>query len=164
MTEIPENEQRSLVIVSIVRALDVWGGEIIEAFLLQRKMNLGYALPPITLRYTMNRWNPDGFTALCPEVEFIIDHDHLVGFELTFRGNWESNGRETPLFTFDNGQPMPLKPGNTWVQVVPLEYMLDIDGIAQSIDGIAASEQNETPTKEAPEEPTPTLTPIGSRP
>ena len=37
------------------------------------------------------------------------------------RGNWQTNGKETPSFTFNDGQPMPLKPGNTWVQVVPLE-------------------------------------------
>jgi hypothetical protein len=47
-------------------------------------------------------------------------------------GNWETDGTNTPLFVFDNGEQMPLKPGNTWVQVVPLEYNIDIDGQSYS--------------------------------
>jgi hypothetical protein len=43
-------------------------------------------------------------------------------------GNWESDGKNTPQFIFDTGNLMPLKPGNTWVQVVPLEFEIDIDG------------------------------------
>jgi hypothetical protein len=47
-------------------------------------------------------------------------------------GNWETDGKETPNFIFDNGQPMPLKPGNVWIQIVPLEYSIDIDGASYS--------------------------------
>jgi len=47
-------------------------------------------------------------------------------------GNWEAGGNETPRFIFNNGEPMPLKPGNTWVEVVPLEYTIDIDGASYS--------------------------------
>ncbi len=84
------------------------------------------------------------------------------------RGNWETNGNETPLFTFDNGQPMPLKPGNTWVQVLPLEYAVEIDGASYGLADAPASTKSEA-TTEAEEEkptvaPTPTLTPIGARP
>lgn len=81
------------------------------------------------------------------------------------KGNWESNGRETPLFTFADGQPIPLKPGNTWVQVVPLDYQLEIDGVAQGLDNQSGSPTSTEAVTENPiAAPTPTLTPIGARP
>ncbi len=70
------------------------------------------------------------------------------------KGNWETNGQETPLFTFDNGQPMPLKPGNSWVEVVPLDYEI-------TVDGKTAGLQN-TPNTPTPNN-IPTTTPIGFR-
>jgi hypothetical protein len=42
------------------------------------------------------------------------------------KGNWSTNGEETPMFTFDNGAPMPLKPGHSWIEVVPLDYEITI--------------------------------------
>jgi hypothetical protein len=80
------------------------------------------------------------------------------------KGNWETNGQETPLFTFDNGQPIPLKPGNTWVEVVPLDYVIEVDGKTQELAAPATENEgnSEEPTKT--ETPTPTLTPIGARP
>jgi hypothetical protein len=79
------------------------------------------------------------------------------------KGNWETQGRETPMFIFDDGQSMPLKPGNTWVQVVPLDYLIDIDGVAQgSLPGSPA--QIEAVTENPTTAPSPTLTPIGARP
>jgi hypothetical protein len=48
------------------------------------------------------------------------------------KGNWQTNGRETPRFMFNNEQPMPFKPGNTWIEVVPLEYEITIDGTAHA--------------------------------
>jgi len=47
------------------------------------------------------------------------------------KGNWSTNGEETPMFTFDNGAPMLLKPGNSWIEVVPLTYEITIDGQTQ---------------------------------
>ncbi len=44
------------------------------------------------------------------------------------KGNWETDGSQTPRFFFNNGQDIPLKPGNTWIEVVPLEYTITIDG------------------------------------
>jgi hypothetical protein len=84
------------------------------------------------------------------------------------KGNWETDGRETPLFIFDNGQPMPLKPGNTWVQVVPLEYEIEIDGKRQGLN-MTDSDSSETISgavngAEPTAGPTPTSTPIGARP
>lgn len=86
-------------------------------------------------------------------------------------GNWETDGQNTPQFIFDNGQPMPLKPGNTWVQVVPLEFEIDIDGTsynsleAASSPGQPSVSNAVEPTEEAlPSSPTPTLTPIGAQP
>jgi len=61
------------------------------------------------------------------------------------KGNWETNGLETPLFTFDNGEPIPLKSGNTWIQVVPLGYEIEIDGRLHNIDGMV-----ELPTSNNP--------------
>ena len=44
-----------------------------------------------------------------------------------YEGRWERNGRGAPLtFTFNDGTPMPLKPGNSWWQVVPLEMPVTI--------------------------------------
>jgi len=87
-------------------------------------------------------------------------------------GNWETDGTETPMFAFDSGQPMPLKPGNTWVQVVPLEFTIDIDGVSyNSLDaasspggsGVPATGDDAAPTDEPATQPSPTFTPIGSR-
>ncbi len=42
-----------------------------------------------------------------------------------YRGRWVRNARDEMLtFTDAQGQPLPLKPGNTWFQVVPLEAQL----------------------------------------
>lgn len=75
------------------------------------------------------------------------------------KGNWESNGQETPLFTFDNGQPMPFKPGNSWIEVVPLDYEITIDGTAQAREATPETAGESTPTLA----PSPTSTPIGAR-
>jgi hypothetical protein len=84
------------------------------------------------------------------------------------KGNWETDGTQTPAFIFDDGTAMPLKPGNTWVQVVPLEYFITIDGTGYSSLPDAGqpeedSEQQKTePTVTPASEPSPTLTPIGA--
>ncbi len=42
-----------------------------------------------------------------------------------YRGRWVRNARSEMLtFTDPQGQPLPLKPGNTWFEVVPLEARL----------------------------------------
>jgi hypothetical protein len=82
------------------------------------------------------------------------------------KGNWETDGSETPNFIFDDGQPMPLKPGNSWVEVVPLSFEITIDGEAYDSlgAGTVATEGNGVGSEEAADEgPTPTLTPIGFR-
>ena len=84
------------------------------------------------------------------------------------KGNWETNGRETPRFFFNDGQPMPLKPGNTWIELVPLDFEIEIDGQSHTRLG------DETPAEQKPAVvesatstptslPSPTLTPIGFR-
>ncbi|MBI1877355.1 MAG: DUF3048 domain-containing protein [Chloroflexi bacterium] len=87
------------------------------------------------------------------------------------KGNWETNGRETPNFIFNDGRPMPLKPGNTWVEVVPVEDEIEIDGVAHErlsdASGKATSgggEAEEEPTDEPDATASPTPTPIGARP
>ncbi len=88
------------------------------------------------------------------------------------KGNWETDGTVTPNFIFDDGSPMPLKPGNTWVQVVPLASAIDIDGVEQDSLGAGAVETADDVETDAAEDevtggtptPSPTLTPIGARP
>ncbi len=86
------------------------------------------------------------------------------------KGNWQTDGTETPLFLFDDGTPMPLKPGNTWVQVVPLEFFITVDGTEySSLPGGTAeteAEAAEAATAEptATAQPSPSATPIGARP
>jgi hypothetical protein len=76
------------------------------------------------------------------------------------KGNWQTDGRETPLFIFNNSQPIPFKPGNTWVEVVPLEYEITIDGTSHARLAAASTQDG---AGEAAPEPSPTLTPIGFR-
>jgi hypothetical protein len=74
---------------------------------------------------------------------------------LLMKGNWETNGRQTPQFTFANGDLIPLGPGRTWVEVVPLTYEIELDGQPH------AREETAGPPA-ATVAPTPTL--IGARP
>ncbi len=81
------------------------------------------------------------------------------------KGYWETDGRQTPNFTFEDGRLMPLKPGNTWVQVVPLDYLIEIDGVDQprGKDAPAGTRPGDlSPTRPAGTS-TPTATPIGFR-
>jgi hypothetical protein len=87
------------------------------------------------------------------------------------KGNWETNGRETPNFIFNDGRAMPFKPGNTWVEVVPTDYEIEIDGVSHTRLSDAAGKSN-SGSNEAQDEPTGepdvtatiTPTPIGARP
>ncbi|MEW5957214.1 MAG: DUF3048 domain-containing protein [Chloroflexota bacterium] len=81
------------------------------------------------------------------------------------KGNWQTDGRQTPEFIFNDGRALPLKPGNTWVNVVPVEYEIEIDGVAHSRLGAAAADEATVETEEAKPTaaPSPTLTPIGFR-
>lgn len=82
------------------------------------------------------------------------------------KGNWESDGRNTPKFFFNDGQPLPLKPGNTWIELVPLEYEIEIDGQTHArLGDETTAEQTTEPQKSATptSPPSPTLTPIGFR-
>lgn len=86
------------------------------------------------------------------------------------KGNWTTDGRNTPNFIFNDGRAMPLKPGNTWVEIIPLDYQPVIDGVPHdrlkgtNIGGGTKEESvEETSTPEA-KEATPTATPIGAKP
>ena len=84
------------------------------------------------------------------------------------KGNWETNGRETPNFIFNDSRPMPLKPGHTWVEVVPPDYQIEIDGVSHARLSDATGKANSSSNDEAEDEPaattTLTPTPIGARP
>ena len=43
------------------------------------------------------------------------------------RGAWQSDGTSTPFFTTEAGTPYALKPGNTWVEVVPTFYTIGLN-------------------------------------
>jgi LysM repeat protein len=43
------------------------------------------------------------------------------------RGYWQSDGTHTPYFALEDGTPYPLKPGNTWVEVVPSYFSIGIN-------------------------------------
>jgi hypothetical protein len=85
------------------------------------------------------------------------------------KGNWTSDGRSTPNFIFNDGRAMPLKPGNTWVEVIPLDFQPVIDGVPHdrlkgtNIGGAEEESAQGTPTPGA-KEATPTATPIGAKP
>jgi hypothetical protein len=95
------------------------------------------------------------------------------------KGNWTTDGRNTPNFIFNDGRSMPLKPGNTWVEVVPVDYLITIDGVEHDrlkgpLTGEMKSEPAATENKDsaAPSAtteskpaaaPSPTSTPIGAR-
>jgi hypothetical protein len=43
-------------------------------------------------------------------------------------GRWRTDGAQTPEFIFPNGEPIPLKRGNSWIEVVPTEYQVLVNG------------------------------------
>jgi hypothetical protein len=84
------------------------------------------------------------------------------------KGNWQTDGRDTPEFIFNDGRAIPLKPGNTWIEVAPLAYEIEIDGVFHTRLGEAEAEEAESNAAEVEEAeptvaPSPTLTPIGFR-
>jgi hypothetical protein len=87
------------------------------------------------------------------------------------KGNWETNGRVTPRFFLNNGQPMLLKPGNSWIQLVPESFEIEIDGDIHTRLGDRSGPDGEAQTTAGPTSnpsptslPSPTFTPIGFRP
>ena len=43
------------------------------------------------------------------------------------KGSWASDGSRTPYFTHEDGTPYALKPGNTWVEVVPTYFKIGLN-------------------------------------
>jgi hypothetical protein len=43
-----------------------------------------------------------------------------------FKGYWQTDGARTPFFTTEDRQPYSLKPGNTWVEVVPTYFKIGL--------------------------------------
>jgi len=43
------------------------------------------------------------------------------------KGFWATDGTRTPYFTYADGTPYNLKPGNTWVQVVPTYFKIGLN-------------------------------------
>ncbi len=51
------------------------------------------------------------------------------------KGFWETDGTRTPYFTLEDGTPYSLKPGNTWVEVVPTYYVIGINSAEEASSG-----------------------------
>jgi hypothetical protein len=46
---------------------------------------------------------------------------------LVIEGVWRSDGAQTPEFVFPNGERIPLKRGNSWIEVIPTDYEVLVD-------------------------------------
>jgi hypothetical protein len=51
------------------------------------------------------------------------------------KGFWETDGTRTPFFTYEDGRPYSLKPGNTWVEVVPPYYTIGLNSADEASSG-----------------------------
>jgi hypothetical protein len=50
-----------------------------------------------------------------------------------YRGFWQTQGDRPPYFTYpDDRKPYHLKPGNTWIEVVPLHYKIGLNSAAEA--------------------------------
>ena len=43
------------------------------------------------------------------------------------KGTWATDGSRTPYFTYEDGSPYPLKPGNSWIEVVPTTFKIGLN-------------------------------------
>jgi len=43
------------------------------------------------------------------------------------KGFWQTDGTRTPYFGYEDGSPYSLKPGNTWVEVVPTYFTIGLN-------------------------------------
>jgi hypothetical protein len=46
---------------------------------------------------------------------------------VVIEGLWRTDGGQTPEFVFANGMPIPLKRGNSWIEVVPVDYEVTVE-------------------------------------
>jgi len=46
---------------------------------------------------------------------------------IVVEGRWRAEGNQTPEFLFPNGEAIPLKRGNSWIEVVPPKYQVLIN-------------------------------------
>jgi hypothetical protein len=46
---------------------------------------------------------------------------------VVIEGLWRAEGTQTPQFVFPNGEPIPLKRGNSWIAVVPTDYEVSVE-------------------------------------
>ncbi len=51
------------------------------------------------------------------------------------KGFWQTDGTRTPFFTYEDGRPYSLKPGNTWVEVVPTYYIIGLNSAEEASSG-----------------------------
>ena len=50
-------------------------------------------------------------------------------------GRWRTDGAQTPEFVDAEGKPIPLRPGRSWIQVVPADYKILVNQIPASFFG-----------------------------
>jgi hypothetical protein len=51
----------------------------------------------------------------------------IVRDGVVVEGLWRADGAQTPEFVFPNGEPIPLKRGNSWIEVVPADYEVVVE-------------------------------------
>ncbi|MDW8070016.1 MAG: DUF3048 domain-containing protein [Anaerolineae bacterium] len=54
---------------------------------------------------------------------------------VVMEGLWRTDGTQTPEFVFPNGEPIPLKRGNSWIEVVPPEYQVLVNATPTPASG-----------------------------
>ncbi|HMQ50488.1 MAG TPA: DUF3048 domain-containing protein [Anaerolineae bacterium] len=48
------------------------------------------------------------------------------------KGYWQTDGTRPPYFSTESGEPYHLKPGNTWVQLVPMSYTIGLNSASEA--------------------------------
>ncbi|HRV96475.1 MAG TPA: DUF3048 C-terminal domain-containing protein, partial [Anaerolineae bacterium] len=43
------------------------------------------------------------------------------------KGYWQTDGTRPPYFSTEDGEPYGLKPGNSWIQLVPVDYTIGLN-------------------------------------
>ncbi len=51
------------------------------------------------------------------------------------KGFWQTDGTRTPYFTYEDGRPYSLKPGHTWIEVVPTYYIIGLNSADEASSG-----------------------------
>ena len=48
------------------------------------------------------------------------------------RGFWQTNGSRPPYFSYEDGRPYALKPGNSWIEVTPPYFRIGLNNAGEA--------------------------------